>query len=143
MSDTPRTDREVYKTSKNDVGFDVVNPALCRQLERELAGTKRLAAHFNGLTPAEAERLALLLEEIGEAQQMIGKVLRHGYDSRHPDGGPTNRRLLEKELGDVRHAMIRICAEGDLSKDNIHAAADQKAQSVALYLHHQPERGGA
>lgn len=35
-----------------------------------------MADHFNGLTPAEAERLALLLEELGEAQQAIGKILR-------------------------------------------------------------------
>jgi len=34
---TPRTDREAYKTTKNDIGFDVVNPALCRQLEQELS----------------------------------------------------------------------------------------------------------
>ena len=33
---------------------------------------------FNGLTPAEAERLALLMEECGEVVQIIGKVLRHG-----------------------------------------------------------------
>lgn len=36
MSDTPRTDREVYTVQKADVGFEVVNPALCRLLEREL-----------------------------------------------------------------------------------------------------------
>ena len=37
MSDTPRTDREAYVTKDCDIGFPVVNPALCRQLERELA----------------------------------------------------------------------------------------------------------
>jgi hypothetical protein len=35
--------------------------------------------YFNSLTPAELERLSLLLEELGEAQQAIGKILRHGY----------------------------------------------------------------
>ncbi len=39
---------------------------------------------FNGLTDAQAERLALLLEELGEAQQAIGKILRHGYESMSP-----------------------------------------------------------
>lgn len=34
---------------------------------------------FNDLSNAELERLALLLEELGEAQQVIGKILRHGY----------------------------------------------------------------
>jgi len=93
--------------------------------------------HFNDLTPAEAERLALLLEEMGEAQQIIGKILRHGYESTHPRGDTTNRRLLENELGDVRHAMIRLCDAGDLNKVEIHKHADLKAKTVLQYLHHQ------
>jgi hypothetical protein len=36
---------------------------------------------FNQLTDAEAERLALLAEECGEVVQVIGKILRHGYES--------------------------------------------------------------
>lgn len=93
--------------------------------------------HFNQLTPAEAERLALLAEELGEAMQAIGKVLRHGYESTHPDGGPTNREALERECGDVRHAMIRLCNEGDLSRRAIHERANAKTTSVLPYLHHQ------
>ena len=95
-------------------------------------------AHFNELTPAEAERLALLLEEMGEAQQAIGKVLRHGYLSTHPDGGPNNRQTLERELGDVRYAMIALCDAGDMNKQRIHDRADAKAELVQRYLHHQP-----
>ena len=96
-----------------------------------------MSEHFNRLTPSEAERLALLAEELGEAVQAIGKVLRHGYESSHPSGGPTNREALERELGDVRHAMIRICLAGDLRKEAIHARAEAKAASVKKYLHHQ------
>ena len=96
-----------------------------------------MSEHFNELTPAQAERLALLLEELGEAQQAIGKVLRHGYESSHPDGGPTNRESLQRECGDVRHAMIRLCEAGDLDKTAIHERADVKALSVEQYLHHQ------
>lgn len=93
--------------------------------------------HFNRLTPAEAERLALLAEEMGEAIQTIGKVLRHGYDSRHPDGGETNKESLERECGDVRHCMIRLCDAGDLDKQRIHDCADIKAKNVSKYLHHE------
>jgi hypothetical protein len=32
----------------------------------------------NELSDAEVERLAILAEEMGEAQQCIGKILRHG-----------------------------------------------------------------
>lgn len=93
---------------------------------------------FNKLTSAEDERLALLLEEMGEAIQVIGKIKRHGFDSWHP-GAPniTNRMLLEKELGHVKHSMIRLCDSGDLSKEEIHKSADIKRISVWRYLHHQ------
>lgn len=100
--------------------------------------------HFNKLTPAQAERLALLLEEMGEAQQAIGKILRHGYDSENPfEPGPTNRDRLERELGDVRYAMIALCEGGDLSKDGIHRHSELKRERVRPYLHHHDDEGGA
>lgn len=39
---TPRVDREVYRVSARDIGFEVVNPALARQLELELRGCRRI-----------------------------------------------------------------------------------------------------
>lgn len=95
--------------------------------------------HFNGLTPAEAERLALLLEELGEAQQAIGKILRHGYESRHPDGGPTNREALQAELGDVYAAMDMLSEAGDLNSFAISNAMYAKKERVLKYMHHQPQ----
>jgi NTP pyrophosphatase (non-canonical NTP hydrolase) len=94
---------------------------------------------FNKLTPAEAERLFLLLEEMGEAQQAIGKVLRHGYESSNPDQlvPLDNRYWLARELGDVRAAMIILCDSGDVSKDLIHASAHDKIIRVKQWLHHQ------
>lgn len=92
---------------------------------------------FNALSAAEAERLALLLEELGETQQAIGKILRHGYESRHPNGGPTNREALERELGDVTHAVRRLIDASDIERSNIDARAGEKAIAVAQYLHHQ------
>ena len=50
---------------------------------------------FNELTPAEAGAiLRLLAEEMGEALQVVGKILRHGYESYHPSHpeGPSNRQ---------------------------------------------------
>jgi hypothetical protein len=96
-----------------------------------------MSGHFNGLTPAEAERLALLMEEMGEAQQIIGKILRHGYESRHPDGGPTNRLLLEKELGDVTCAINMMCCKDDVNYHSIVAHRHGKEKRVGQYLHHQ------
>lgn len=93
--------------------------------------------HFNRLTPAEAERLALLAEECGEVMQAIGKVLRHGFESTHPDGGPTNRDALERECGDVYHAIWRLIGAGDIDGNGMSQRADDKAKSVVRYLHHQ------
>lgn len=94
--------------------------------------------HFNGLTPAEAERLALLLEEMGEAQQAIGKILRHGYESRHPSGGPTNRENLEREIADVRAIIELMIRAEDIEQLVIDQFVVNKAEKVKPYLHHQP-----
>lgn len=93
--------------------------------------------HFNGLSPAQAERLALLAEEMGEALQAIGKVLRHGYRSTHPDfpNGPNNRDVLEREIGDVLCAL-RLLWGYDLNYTNSDERAEIKAETVQKYLHH-------
>ena len=97
---------------------------------------------FNQLTDAEAERLALLLEELGEAQQAIGKILRHGYASMRPmnveaDNDIYNRDDLEKELGDVAAAISLMCDAGDINPLRIKQYQLQKLENVEKYLHHQ------
>ncbi|MDD2748647.1 hypothetical protein [Acidithiobacillus thiooxidans] len=92
---------------------------------------------FNRLTPAEAERLALLAEECGEVVQAVGKILRHGYESVHPDGGPTNRESLTRECGDVYHAIWRLIGAGDIDGNEMSQWADDKSKKVINYLHHQ------
>lgn len=94
--------------------------------------------HFNGLDPAEQERLMLLSEQLAKAQEAIAKIIRHGYDSTHPEfPGPTNRAMLQKRLGGVRHAMIRLCDANDLSKCIIHEFAALMPERIKKYLHHQ------
>lgn len=90
--------------------------------------------HFNGLTPAEAERLAILAEECGEVIHVIGKILRHGYYSRHPQGGDTNKGLLEKELGDLLFTINFIST--DLNTANIELYTNHKWQNINRWLHH-------
>lgn len=92
---------------------------------------------FNKLTPAELERLSILSEELSEAGHVIGKILRHGYESHHPDGGASNRELLEKELGDVRYATLLLSANRDVRQTQINWYADKKSESIPQYLHHQ------
>jgi NTP pyrophosphatase (non-canonical NTP hydrolase) len=91
---------------------------------------------FNQVTPKEAELLAILAEECGELVQAIGKVLRHGFMSVHPVSEETNLANLEREMGDVRAAMIMLCDEGITNKKAIHEAADEKLRKVIKYMHH-------
>lgn len=104
-----------------------------------------MPGNFNRLTPAELERLAILGEELGEAQQIIGKILRHGYESYDPtipvpeDENPViNRWMLEKELGDALWIMRTMCASHDISGERIEKASIEKGPRAAKYLHHQP-----
>lgn len=92
----------------------------------------------NKLSPAEAERLALLAEECGEVIQVVGKILRHGYESYHPDNPSiSNRQLLEKEIGDVRAAVSILTGSMDLNDLMIEGAKSAKFKTVVKYLHHQ------
>lgn len=106
--------------------------------------------HFNKLTPAEAERLTILAEECGEVIQCVGKILRHGYESVHPDdlekvpgsdtlyqrkpGAKTNRDRLTEEISDLVAVMHMM--EGDVAMINAseHEAAVEKK---LRYAHHQ------
>jgi len=73
--------------------------------------------NFNGLNNAESERIALLLEEFGEVQQAIGKILRHGFENRHPSSTETNREELEREIGDVFCAVSMMAKKGDVNME--------------------------
>lgn len=94
--------------------------------------------HFNGLTPAEAERLAMLAEECGEVIQIVGKILRHGYESFHPvNPRVTNRQLLVRELRDV-NAVLQAMGRSELqdySLQDVLGIWERKIQ----YTHHQEE----
>lgn len=98
-------------------------------------------AHFNLLTPSEAERLDLLAEECAEVIQAICKIKRHGYASRHPDGGPSNRQHLQKELGQVRLAIDLMLERGDISESEIDRAHHAKWLTLDRWLHHNSIHG--
>jgi NTP pyrophosphatase (non-canonical NTP hydrolase) len=100
-----------------------------------------MSEHFNGLTPAEAERLSLLLEECGEVLQIVGKIQRHGYESINPllEYSLTNRNLLQKEIGHLFHALSRMTEAGDIDANMVAASEGIKSRSIYRWLHHQPE----
>lgn len=64
---------------------------------------------MSGLSPAQRERLAMLIEEAGEVIQIGCKILRHGYDSYHPNNpSVSNRNLLDEELTDLLAVAYRM-----------------------------------
>jgi len=98
--------------------------------------------HFNNLTPAEAERLAMLAEECGEVIQVIGKILRHGYESCHPNDQhqQTNRSLLSGELIDLLAVVDLMENRDDLNAPPGRPTAADYGSAVRRklkYAHHQ------
>ncbi len=96
---------------------------------------------FNRLSLAEAERLDILTEELGEVLRIIGKVKRHGWIATDHTTGIRydNRAELEHELGHVRNVMAAMDARGDIDEEKVLEAAIAKADSWLPYLHHQDD----
>lgn len=92
---------------------------------------------FNGLSNAEAEALALLIEEAAEVIHCATKILRHGKESTNPriDNGPTNIEHLNIKLGDME-ASINIChSEGFIDPCAIRIHCNRKLERIQQYLH--------
>jgi NTP pyrophosphatase (non-canonical NTP hydrolase) len=90
------------------------------------------------MTPSERERLILLIEEAAEVQQIAAKILRHGYESYHPEDPDKkpNRNLLEMELGDLSFAIQLMINTGDVSNEAIHVSKYAKGKKIQKYLHY-------
>ena len=90
----------------------------------------------NGLNDAQTERLALLAEEAAEVIQVVGKILRHGWESRHPtkDLG-TNKERLESELGDMAVIVGLLAHHDEVNLDSIGDASEDKFRRIQKHLH--------
>ena len=96
--------------------------------------------HFNGLTPAEAERLAMLAEECAEVIQITGKILRHGYGSTHPDRpDTTNRALLGQKVTDLLAVLSLMEGDFDPLPFMDDAEIDRTVLRKLRHAHHQSE----
>lgn len=98
-----------------------------------------MSEHFNELTPAEAERLAMLAEECGEVIQVVGKILRHGYQSHNPKepDGQTNRSLLSGELIDLLAVVDLMENRYDFEVRPTAADYGKAVKRKLRYTHHQ------
>lgn len=102
---------------------------------------------FRAVTSAEAERLEMLIEECSEIIQASTKILRHGFNSTHPDNTPAlgdrpingknNRNDIERELGDVLGIINFITEMGDVDENSVTKSMCGKIERAAKYMHHQ------
>lgn len=94
--------------------------------------------HFNDLYPDELERLALLSEEMGEVQQIIGKITRHGYESRNPlvTNSLSNREKLAEELGDLEFAISLLKRAADIDSVAVEERVTYKGLHIWKWMHH-------
>lgn len=90
----------------------------------------------NRISEAEQERVGLFSEEMGEAQVEIGKILRHGIDSCHPDEpGLSNAQRLELEAGHVLAAIDLLVVSGTLNLGALAQHRRQKLEKLKSWLH--------
>jgi len=99
--------------------------------------------HFNGLTPKDAELLAMLSEEAAEIIQIKEKIMRHGFDSHHPAKryGPNNRIELSREIGDLLGVYDRLVMLGIIDPHEVDIYRASKMDRAKPYLHHQDDPG--
>jgi hypothetical protein len=85
------------------------------------------------------ERLAILVEECSEVQQIVAKILRHGIDSRHPKTLQTNTELLEEEVAHVVHAIQLLFRAGDINACAVEEFKKARSTTILKYIHHNKE----
>ena len=94
------------------------------------------------LTPAQAERLEMLIEEASEVIQTAAKILRHGYTSYHPDSlGETNSQALEREILDFTSVVSAMGHAFDFAWSDregfFSEASTHRWEKKLRWTHHQ------
>ncbi len=99
------------------------------------------------LSPEQAERLEMLIEEASEVIQASTKILRHGYASFDPvwPSDETNAVALEREIMDFVAVVSAMGSKVDfiLSDRNgfYSSKAAQRWEQKLRWTHHQPPIG--
>lgn len=93
---------------------------------------------MNQMTEAERERLEMLAEEAAEVIQAVTKILRHGYDSYHPDDPfMTNWKLLHEEILDVSAILGEMNRRGDLNFQATEQEVEDRWNKKLRWTNHQ------
>jgi hypothetical protein len=92
------------------------------------------------LTKAQIERLQLLQEEASEIIQAASKILRFGYEGKHPSSGPSDLNNVDKlseELGNLVVVLDLMVSGGELSEEKVQGFATEKLNRIGKYTNHQ------
>lgn len=90
----------------------------------------------NNLTEAEIERIAKLIEECAEVQQVLAKILKWGYEHKKPDTLYTNRYVLTEELADLENAVRLLVKYEDVQSVVISQMKFNKIARINKHLIH-------
>ena len=120
------------KIARRCAGAELALKRLAEASERELE-----EAGLPGLSPAQIERLALLAEECGEVVHAVGNVLRYGWQTHSPYGGPTNRVLVERKVGSLRSVAGLMIEAGDLRRGDIKCWERKSRETACAWMRHQ------
>lgn len=96
---------------------------------------------YNPVSPAEAERLTILIEECSEVIKEATKILRHGYLAHDKGITYDNRFALETEIGDTLNAIDMMYEAKDIAMKTIQQRVAYK-RFHGVITHHQPPRRG-
>ena len=102
--------------------------------------TPEFEPKFGELTNAQRERLEMLAEEAAEIVQCCTKILRHGYNSHHPQRpGKTNKKELQDELLQFWTIYERMAHHGEVAQINFYGTPDVWKKKLE-YTHHQDKQ---
>lgn len=95
---------------------------------------------YTQVTEAERERLEMLIEECSEVIQCCTKILRHGYNSFHPNDPTTsNNSHLEKEIHDVLAILNEMKNREDIVISSNINTMGKRWQKKLKWTHHQED----
>lgn len=95
-------------------------------------------AQFANIPEDVRERLEMLIEEASEVIFIGTKILRHGFDSFHPDNPfYLNGDMLEDELVDLLTLVDQMVANKDINNDPRTVDFNASWKRKLKYTHHQ------
>ncbi len=90
--------------------------------------------HINKLTQAEAERLTLIIGQLGDVQKIIGNIFLYGYDVIPPGEKKTNREILTYQVALLQCSFGILIGSKDVSQTSMEKVMDDSMATVLGWL---------